>query len=795
MKEEDTTVQMAVTICCAYLSFFVAEYVVGVSGVLCCCSAALTLARFAGPLILRPETMHSIWAAFEWIGNTLIFILAGLIISSRTFSYMTGIDVLLVFVIYIFVFIIRACTIYVCMPALRDVRLGKPTTNKEALFATWGGLRGAVSMALALSLVHSTENGETTISETDSHRVFFLVGGVAALTLMVNATSAGTVLEKLHLLDNTGTTDEHQTMLKYVKKRMHTKALQLLGGLRKLRKARIDPQKLVKYCTVLREHGCDEEQEQHDVDRFVHEWRISVAGVSPLGFGSSTVTGHAGVNEEDIHTPPSSPILARSRSVNNVPTSMQMSRKTMDSTGSGNTGGGRSRSNSHTVAREPFTTTTTEGETEEMKETEKSPTADVESSTKEMELISLVRQRATSRAEAVVKLDHALSTEISPFHLPRSQSLPNTTTIFDEETELPDTFHRNINERLLLFTRRAFLEVVRISYWKQINSGKLPRNSTTALILLSSVDVALENLDGTGLKDWDEIDDHFNNLYSNYTNLPGSSMHSGTITSSLNNNNNEDDNDLTTTNNTTANTTSQEGLYQDISRPAAMSIGSTDEDYYNNAAGISTFPDQPAPSAGGKVTDKIAKSMHDYRDGQAVYLLTAFVDAHINAQQRITLYLGDTETVDTPEEAMVVQESRGLVAKARKRLLGIEPGIMLRQVTKATARWVIHSQQDQIEEFMKEGIITPADAEELLHECEEDLRHLGKVEWTDMLSRATGALCRGAPSRFRSMMRVTKDTRTAIVNRAKRGSQYMKSQRNSTGNNGFKLPEQQENMV
>jgi NhaP-type Na+/H+ or K+/H+ antiporter len=36
MHEEDTTVQMAVTICCAYLSFFVGEEILGVSGVITC---------------------------------------------------------------------------------------------------------------------------------------------------------------------------------------------------------------------------------------------------------------------------------------------------------------------------------------------------------------------------------------------------------------------------------------------------------------------------------------------------------------------------------------------------------------------------------------------------------------------------------------------------------------------------------------------------------------------------------------------------------------------------------------
>jgi hypothetical protein len=35
------------------------------------------LAAIAPPVILRPEVMHAVWEAIEWIGNTIIFMLAG----------------------------------------------------------------------------------------------------------------------------------------------------------------------------------------------------------------------------------------------------------------------------------------------------------------------------------------------------------------------------------------------------------------------------------------------------------------------------------------------------------------------------------------------------------------------------------------------------------------------------------------------------------------------------------------------------------------------------------------------
>ena len=39
MRHEDVTVQVSMTICCAYLSFFIAEELLNVSGIIACCSA------------------------------------------------------------------------------------------------------------------------------------------------------------------------------------------------------------------------------------------------------------------------------------------------------------------------------------------------------------------------------------------------------------------------------------------------------------------------------------------------------------------------------------------------------------------------------------------------------------------------------------------------------------------------------------------------------------------------------------------------------------------------------------
>lgn len=734
MKEEDTTVQMAVTVCCAYLSFFLAEYVLEVSGVLCCCAAALTLARFANPLILRPETLHSIWAAFEWIGNTIIFILAGLIIGARTFEYMGGIDVLLVFVIYIFAFLIRAFIMLIFMPLMESGRYGKQITREDAIFATWGGLRGAVSMALALSLVHSTETGEANVSNQNSHRVFFLVGGVAAITLLVNATSANAVLNKLRLLDLTSSSAEHRVMLAYIRKRIRARSLQMLNQLRQMRRARVDPSRLYRYCSVLRE---DEDMPEEE---FVRRWRSGeclYAGhnIQPAAPAPKDIGTGGGAFNTDRGSGQWGSRFERARSVNLFPSSQggamnrsisaPLVRKVesdayrLHREGVENDGGDDDGENESDGANRDAAAAAS-AEKEKEKENEKAsdigsggPTSPFDKFRKREVSFGIDDSAFTMSPSTPSPLrDRTLSTDHSPIH--GDMNIP------------PSLAEDPLNPDMLDATRRAFLEIVRMSYWNQVNSGKLPRKSTAARILLNSVDVALETTDTPGLQDWDEIEKHFDELYRNYYNTVGSG-----------------ENDRRASDATDHGTSMGDSESQ---REGTISSA------YNT----------------------VSKRLREYRDAQAVYLLTSFIDAHVYAQHRIAYFMGSsTEEPDTAEQALVIQESWELVENARSYLGSIDPETVTRQVSKLTARWVLHMQEDQIEDFLKEGVITGSDAEELLREAEQDLRSLGKVEWTDVVSRTFSALCRSSASRRQALLEQSRRQRDAMGGLVQRARQSL----------------------
>jgi NhaP-type Na+/H+ or K+/H+ antiporter len=77
-NEVGIMIQISITVSSAYLSFFVAEHVCEVSGVLAVCGSALVGAAYAHPLFHSGETMENVWGFIELVGNTMIFMLAGL---------------------------------------------------------------------------------------------------------------------------------------------------------------------------------------------------------------------------------------------------------------------------------------------------------------------------------------------------------------------------------------------------------------------------------------------------------------------------------------------------------------------------------------------------------------------------------------------------------------------------------------------------------------------------------------------------------------------------------------------
>lgn len=186
-------VEITLTITAAYIAYFIAEHVFHVSGVVAVVSLGLMLASF-GRTRISPEVadfLHHFWHMMAHIANTLIFVLVGIIVATHI-----RLDVVSwwwsLMVLYVGIQMIRALSILFFMPVLK--RIGVGINRDKGMVLAWGGLRGAVSLSLALILNQSdvlpTELGE---------QVLFLTAGIVVLTIVINSTSMTWVLAKLGL--------------------------------------------------------------------------------------------------------------------------------------------------------------------------------------------------------------------------------------------------------------------------------------------------------------------------------------------------------------------------------------------------------------------------------------------------------------------------------------------------------------------------------------------------------------------------------------------------------------------
>jgi len=191
----DTMIQVIITISCAFLTFFIAESELSSSGMLATVASGVMVATYAWPRFVSKTAVHTVWEAIEFIGNTIIFFLSGLLFANLCITrreHLQWNDVLWLLVLYPAVVIIRAAMLALLWFPLRMV--GTPIDWKEGIVIVWSGLRGAVGLAMAIIV-----DSEPAIPTRMGSRVMFLVGGLAGLTTVVNATTTPLLLHYLGL--------------------------------------------------------------------------------------------------------------------------------------------------------------------------------------------------------------------------------------------------------------------------------------------------------------------------------------------------------------------------------------------------------------------------------------------------------------------------------------------------------------------------------------------------------------------------------------------------------------------
>jgi len=203
----------------AYLTFFVCENEnVQFSGVIGVVFLGVTVSLFGHTRLTSPEFMEHFWTMWNFVANTLIFSIAGVIIAENTFfeEHVEAEDWGTLFVVYGIQLLIRAAVIAVLSPILyfSGRRHGYELGWREMILLWWSGLRGAVGLILALELslqptagIVDDQQAHCNVSGTnpdceghwyiigdgsleDAERfqalLTFFVAGFALLTLLIN---------------------------------------------------------------------------------------------------------------------------------------------------------------------------------------------------------------------------------------------------------------------------------------------------------------------------------------------------------------------------------------------------------------------------------------------------------------------------------------------------------------------------------------------------------------------------------------------------------------------------------
>ena len=187
--------EITATVSLAYLSYLIADHYLDVSGVIAVVAAGLTVA-IHGRTRLSAETWEPLvttWSQLDFWANSLIFLLTA-ILATRVLPEMGPNEIGLLLVLVLATLAARAFVLYGLLPLLAGLGLTEPTGARHKAVILWGGLRGAVTMVLALSV------GENPfVPESMQQFVAQLAIGYVLFTLFVGAPTLKPLLRLLGL--------------------------------------------------------------------------------------------------------------------------------------------------------------------------------------------------------------------------------------------------------------------------------------------------------------------------------------------------------------------------------------------------------------------------------------------------------------------------------------------------------------------------------------------------------------------------------------------------------------------
>ncbi len=219
----DALLQTSVMILLSYITFILAQDIFKLSGVIALVMFGLVVA-YNGYSKIEPRAQHfmkEFWGLLSYVANTLIFIIIGVIIAEKVDFVWTDLAVLVA--VYIGINLVRIAMITMLYPIMR--RNGYGINKRESMILTWGALRGALALTLAL-MVSYTES----IPEDVRRQVLLLTAGIVTMTLVINATTIKWLLNKLGLLEQSAS---RQLISAGVRSKLQSRSAAYLDSMRR----------------------------------------------------------------------------------------------------------------------------------------------------------------------------------------------------------------------------------------------------------------------------------------------------------------------------------------------------------------------------------------------------------------------------------------------------------------------------------------------------------------------------------------------------------------------------------
>ena len=146
----DVVLTTSVTLVLAFLSFWIGEHVLGWSGVVATLSAGLTIAWLQRKDLDEEDVAFAFgsWRTLGFLADAMLFFLVGMSITVAMFK----IHWLAMLIGILAAFVSRAVIVYLGAGPLSRLPGQTPLGLPDQNLMLWGGIRGAVAIALALSL-------------------------------------------------------------------------------------------------------------------------------------------------------------------------------------------------------------------------------------------------------------------------------------------------------------------------------------------------------------------------------------------------------------------------------------------------------------------------------------------------------------------------------------------------------------------------------------------------------------------------------------------------------------------